>query len=349
MPDNKDEMSLKDLINILEGTIRFLLSKWLLLLAIGLIGGILGIFYALNKKPIYTAELSFVLSSESKSSGSLVGLASQFGVDLGNSSNDLFSGDNITSLMVSKRILQKVLFKKPSGSRSPLINIITKELGLDKAWEKNEYLKKALPFPVDAAQLTPIQDSLLREICFIIPKKMLTVSKPEKKQSIFVVDVTSTSELFSLYTAKYLVEETAQFYISTKTKVAKQNLDIIQHEADSLRQLLSGSIIATAEQVDATFNLNPAFQVKRSGAQQGQSRVSILTAAYSEVVKNVEIARLALQKETPLFQIIDEPTLPLKKNRKSKLVTAIAGAFIFTFLTAVLLLLRRFYVNIKNE
>jgi uncharacterized protein involved in exopolysaccharide biosynthesis len=108
--NNSDEISLKELIlKILEWW-RFLLSKWVVILIAGIIGGVLGLTYAFLKKPIYKAELSFALQDE-KSGGSLgsaMGLASQFGIDLGSGgAGGEFSGDNLLELMKSRSMVEK--------------------------------------------------------------------------------------------------------------------------------------------------------------------------------------------------------------------------------------------------
>ena len=41
----------------------------------------------------------------------------------------------------------------------------------------------------------------------------------------------------------------------------------------------------------------------------------ILSTIYSEVVKNLEISKTALIQETPTVQLVDQPELPLKKNK----------------------------------
>ena len=70
----------------------------------------------LKKNQLPTEDISettklFVLEDE-KSNGSLggaIGLASQFGFDLGGNGGGVFSGDNLLELMKSRSIIEKVL------------------------------------------------------------------------------------------------------------------------------------------------------------------------------------------------------------------------------------------------
>ena len=164
-----------------------------------------------------------------------------------------------------------------------------------------------------------------------------SVEKPEKDQIIYVVTTTSGNEMFAYYLTSYLVKATSAFYIDTKTSSAKRNLDMLQNEADSIRYLLGGAITSTGAQTDLTFNLNPAYQVQRSGAQQGQFRATALATAYGEVVKNLEIAKITLQREAPLYQLIDTPKIPLKMEKPSKLISLIVGGLLAGFLLAMFL------------
>ena len=87
----EDEISLKDLLLKIKEWYTYLLSKWLIIVAAGIIGGGIGLMKTLNEKPICTATLSFVLEDEkSGGGGGLSGLASQFGIDVGGSTSSIF-------------------------------------------------------------------------------------------------------------------------------------------------------------------------------------------------------------------------------------------------------------------
>jgi uncharacterized protein involved in exopolysaccharide biosynthesis len=344
MDQSSGDLSFKEVIAKLTLWIRYFSSKWLVLSLFGLAGALIGVFIALNNSSNYTAKLSFVLSSESKG-GSISGLASQFGFDLGNNSNDIFTGDNILTLFQSKKMVQRALFKTPPEQNDLLVNLITKTWGWDKKWEKQDRLKNAFPFPKDTSKITPTQDSLISEIYNRIIEKNLSVSRPDKKLSVYLVRTSSTNETFSCYLTRFLMYETAKFYIETKTSIQRQNLQMLQKEADSLRRLLGYSITSTASNVDATYNLNPALQVQRSAVQKGQVNTTVLGTAYGEVVKNLELAKINLQKETPLYQIVDEPTIPLKLEKLSKSKALFFGLFIGGIVGVVFLACWRLLAN----
>ncbi|MEP6514104.1 MAG: hypothetical protein ABJA79_09550 [Parafilimonas sp.] len=348
MPGREEEISFKQIFLKTRIWVQYFFSKWIFICAAGIAGGILGFIYASFSKPTYSASVSFILSNNSSSSGSFAGLASQFGIDLSNSGTDAFSGDNIINLMSSRSMVQKALLENPADKNEILLNLICRELKLNEGWQKQGRTKNAFPFPRQQSQMTPVQDSLFRNIYKSVIENFLTVSKPDKDQSIYNVTTTSTNEIFSYYLTKYLVDVTSAFYIDTKTSTAKKNLTMLQHESDSLRFLLGGAITNAASETDQTFNLNPAYQVKRSASQQSQARATVLGTAYGEIVKNLEIAKITLLRETPLYQIIDEPVLPLEMEKESRLKWMLIGGFLGGVLILTVLIGRKIILDVTR-
>lgn len=338
MRENIEDQILKEFVDKQKKRLSFLGSKWKILIIIFIIGALLGLLITFAIVPKYNAALSFVLSNESKSSG-LSGLASQFGMDLGNNGgNDVFAGDNILTLFKSEKMLKEVLFKKPPTQNDILANIIVKEWKWDNTWKKNKRTADAFPFPIQKEQLTGVHDSLLREVYKNITDNYLSVARTDKKLNVYLLNTISTNEIFACYLTKYLMDETANFYIETKTSISKRNLAMLQKEADSLRFLLGRNITTTAAAADRTFNLNTALQVERATTQKNQANTTVIGTAYGEVIKNLAIAKITLQKETPLYQIIDVPYLPLKKIVPSKLIYAAIGGGTLCIITCIILL-----------
>ena len=71
-------------------------------------------------------------------------------------------------------------------------------------------------------------------------------------------------------------------------------------------------------------------------------------AILTELVKNLELAKLALRRETPLIQVLDKPTFPLEVDKVGKLKGLVLGGFLGGFLILVYLLAKKFLNNILN-
>jgi hypothetical protein len=347
MTESKDFISIKDLFLQIKDIISFLISKWVVILIACVIGATLGFLYSKNLKPFYTGKLTFVLATESKGNG-LSGLATQFGVDLGGASNDAFSSQNILGLMNSERIMRKVFFRLIPDTKDNFANLLARESGLADVWESDSFFKKLFPFPQDLMSVTPIQDSMLREMYGIINNQYLKITKPEKNDFFYSVVTKSENELIATYLPIFIVDETADLYIKTKTGQARRNLEMLQLEADSLNMILSGSISSASSTLDKTFNLNPAFQARRNPVQRETLKTNVLTTAYAEVLKNLEIAKINLQRDTPLYQVIDSPQMPLKLQIISKKKYVILGFIIAGILSCLWFIAVKGFKNIFN-
>jgi len=140
---------------------------------------------------------------------------------------------------------------------------------------------------------------------------------------------------FQNFFTERLVQTVNDFYVQTKTKKAFQNVQILQRQADSVRAILNSSINGVASAIDAAPNANPEMSTLRVTSQKRQIDVQANTAIYSQMVQNLELAKISLRQEIPLIQIIDKPVLPLAKNKVKK-ITAIFIGIILGFVFAAI-------------
>jgi len=320
--------------------LSFLLRRWYLLVLATAIGGAYG-YYKISKiKPTYTATYSFVLSTDQRSGGGVAGLASQLGFDAMTSSPDnIFSGDNIMELFKSRKLIGSALLSViDTSTHQTLINFITQR-------QYNAQYKRLGIFGNDPSKYTAAQTRLYRMMIGRVGGSYL-VFKKDKKLIVYLISATSTDPDVAFYVAKTILNETAQYFIDTKTKVAASSVYLLKHEADSLETELSKSYSSTARMIDRTYNLNPSVTVQRSASMFSQAKSAAYTAAYSEVMRNLEIAKINLQKETPLYRIIDEPELPLLASAPSKRRYVVIMAGIGFVLMTVVLIAIAFYKDI---
>jgi len=331
-----DEISLKELIQKLGEWWRYLLSKWLVIVFCAMVGGGIGLLYAFIKKPEYKAVVTFALEDDKQLGGgisSALGLASTLGIDLGTSAGGAFSGANLIELMKSRKMVYKALLTScnENSKREVLANQLLFITKLDKKLARNDDKYKGFKFPIDAhiENFSLEQDSVL----FLLYDKLfdddiLSVTQKDKKISIISVEVNSKNESFSKAFAENLISNVAEFYIETKSKKARNNVAILQKQADSIRNELNDAISGVASTSDNTFNLNPALNIKRVPSTKRQVDVQANTAILTQLVTNLELAKVTLMKETPLIQLIDKPIFPLKKEKVSKIKASIIGGLI---------------------
>ena len=319
--NSSGEISFIDLVIGIRNAIRYIRRKWIIVLLGGVIGGIGGLAYAIFTKTTYTAVCTFVLE-DSKSGGmsQYAGLASLAGVNIGGGSGgSIFEGDNILELYKSRSMLEKTLLSEFNfnGKKQLLINRF-----IDFNDLKHKYLKyqpqAELKFTGDPEKFSTLQDSVITDLVDLFNKKVLSVSKPDKKLSIIKVEVVTKDELFSKCFTEKLVQTVNDFYIQTKTKKTFQNIQILQRQADSVRSMLNSSISGVASAIDAAPNANPLMSTLRVSSQRKQIDVQANTAIYGEIVKNLELEKVNYRQDMPLIQVVDKPVLPLLQSKNIK-------------------------------
>jgi len=349
---NNDEISLKELIFKLKDWGAFLKTKWKTVFIGVIIGAIIGLTISLFEKPIYKAVLTFAMEEDKGNSGGTglsgaLGLANSFGIDLGGGGGGgAFAIGNLAELMKSRLMIEKVLLKpmQINGKLTSLAEYYIKINGLRKTMENKPELK-SIQFPPssDRSNFTIQHDSILQEIHKdLTDKNNLSITQKDKKITILFIEVNSNDEVFSKIFCENLAMETSDFYIESKSKKARINVDVLQKQVDSVKNALNGAITGVASEIDNVYNMNPAFNIKGAPSKRRQIDVQSNSAILTNLVVQLELAKITLRKETPLIQLIDSPILPLAKEKLGKLKSLLYGAILSGFLTVLYLIFRQF-------
>ncbi len=283
------------------------------------LGALTGALAAYFKKPTYTARLTFVVD-DSKSSGSLGGLSSlagQFGlnVDGVGGGSGVLQGDNIQELVKSHNLIKNTL-TTAYDSTSTLADKYAAVYHLDEDWIEHSPDGKVVRFPLNGKNNTYLQDSLLHEMIErILDYGQFKISKPDKKLGFFELNTTFKDERLSLFFCQRIMQQSIDFYISTTTKRQKNNIDRLQLRADSLERVLNNKTYSVSASGRTALDLNPAYTEEGARVEVQRRDKVVLNTIYSETLKNLEASKTMLVQETPTVQIVDQPELPLKKNK----------------------------------
>lgn len=345
-----EEISLKELILKIQDWWSYLLSKWLVILVVGLVGGAMGLILSLTSKPKYIAKLNFVLEDSKGSSGlgNLGGLAAMVGVNLSGGGGGIFQGDNILELYKSRTMLDKTLLSPmDSTDDNLLVDRYIDMNGLRETWAGTSLEK--VNFHIPRTEYSLELDSLMGRFVKNIREDMLNVRKPDKALSLIEVEISSNDELFSKVFTETLVQNVSDFYIRTRTRKNQENLDILQYQVDSVRNELNRAIAGVAISSDANPNANPARQTLRVASSQRQVDVQANQAILSELVKNLELAKITLRREAPLIQVVDKPILPLENKKLGKIKGIIFGALVGGVLIIIFLVGRKYLHDVLAD
>jgi hypothetical protein len=338
--ESDNDINFNDLIFKLKDWAKYFATKWIILLVVGIMGAVAGFVCRYFIKPMYVAEVSFAL--EEKGTGNpYAGIASQFGIDLA-SEGSAFSGDNSLELIKSRRMIEETLLTsvKVDGQDQLLINRFIQFSPVCEDWpDKPRVAEVKYSEKEPRENFTVLKDSLLKIISRDIGKNCLTVSKPDKKLNVVHVKCKAEDEIFAKYFVERLVQTASDFYIETKTRKSKMNVNLLENRVDSVRRALDSEIYGAAIYKDQNINVFRAQGSVQSARKQ--MNVQILSTMYGELIKNLELAKFTLMREEPVFQIIDYPILPLDNERVSKKTALVSGGAIAFIIALMYFALRR--------
>ncbi len=338
------EFSLKKLLSDRINDVTYVLKFKKTLAFVLIIGALLGALTAWFWKPTYTARLTFVVD-DSKSSGSAGGLASlagQFGFNLDGlgGASGVLAGDNVQELIKSQKLIKKTLLT-PYDSSQTLADRYAVVYKLNKKWLKYSPDGKITRFPLNDKHNTRLQDSLLHEMTTLILDGEFGIAKTDKKLGFFEVNTTMRDEKLAQLFCIRMIKQSTDFFISTKTKRLRNNVNRLQHRADSIGMILNRKTYAASAANQSLLDLNPAYTSANANVDIRERDKIVLSTIFSETVKNLESSKTMLAQETPTVQIVDEPELPLKKNTLKYSIGILTGVLLSGILFSFYVLLSR--------
>ena len=312
---------------------------WMLVTVAGIV---VGLVLAWLSPVTYTARLSFVVEDAKTGGGSIMSaLAGQFGFDIGSLSggaSGVLAGDNVLELVRSQHLIKKTLLTPvDSNKQYSLADLYADTYGWKEKWKNSSKVGKQVDFTPGLNTFGRLGDSLLQRIIKQIGEKELSIAKPDRKLGFFEMQTTMRNEQLSQLFCKRLLQESADFYIETKTRRLSTNVKRLQAKADSLQYALNRKTYSAADASRMLLDVNPAYTAPEVTAEISSRDKVVQGTIYAEIVKNLEIIRKALIQETPTVQVVDTPELPLKKNELHWWMAAAAGGAI-GFAASVLLL-----------
>ncbi len=343
IPNDEDGVSVKTLLSKLNAHIRYLRSKWKIILIFVIIGIVAGVWFSAHRKKKYLADISFVIEDQGQSQSGIAGLASELGISAGGSKQGIFAGFNIISFFQSRLMIQKTLLSEATfenGKKDLLVNRYIQYNEIRKGWNKDPKLKNLTFKPTDTV-LSRVQDSVLFFFYQDILYNHINVDRADKRLTILTLSVYTPDELFSRNFAENLASNVIAFYTQTRIRKIVHNIDVLQHQTDSVRARLNHSLTRVASSIDEVPNANPLKKVLAVSAQDRAVDADIDRSALLELASNLQSAKISLNQETPLIGFIDRPILPLPVQKLGKIKAGFLGGMLSFIATISILTLRR--------
>ncbi len=258
----------------------------------------IGIYVALTTPLKYNSSTVFITQNENSAGMALTGVASLVGLNL----NPNMNGSEITSSMYplvaqspkfKRLILQTIIDKKA--------NLTLESFLIDNYKLKGENIKNN----------SSIYVSELEEDCFEIVSLIIKVSVNRKDGFITI----STSMPIPEYAATLAVNAQdilQKIIIENKIESARQNLKFTENQLAQKKEQFDELQTKLSYFKDSNLNLVNSLIINEQDKLEAE--FEIINAVVTELSKQVEAAKLQVNKDTPVFSTIKEAVIPNKRT-----------------------------------
>jgi LPS O-antigen subunit length determinant protein (WzzB/FepE family) len=285
---------------------------------------------------IFTSSTTFIPSSQERSSGSsLSGVASLVGINLGAMS----SGNEIPSSMYPQ-VSESVEFK-----RLMLEEFIDEKKQIVMKSYLADYYKIDDNLKINNSNksfISKFEDKLFN----LLQKKIFSISVNEKDGFVTISANMPESE-YAAYAAINARNILQKIIINTKIKGAKQNLKFSEEQLKSKR--IEFDEIQNKLGYFNDSNLNIVTSSIINERKKLEADFQIINAVIVELSKQVEQNKLQVSKDTPVFSIIKEATMPVLRSSPKRAQMVLIFGFLGLILSIVYVLLKDYLLNIINE
>lgn len=331
-------------------------QNWKKILRVACIFGLIGIAVALvmKRKYVVTVTLAPEVQSSSRSmSSSLSGLASMFGVNMGNMTSLSSDALNITifpeivsSTPFLTQLFEVELSPKPELPDDPIeartmmagplptVKLYDHLTGRDKepSWF-HTWISSIFDFVEDPDYMKTNVSLLTKEqqkVVKYMRKKMISANV-DKKTAMAEISVSLDDPLMCTQLADTVCRRLQEYVYTYRTQKEQQNFDYYEALCDSTYQKMVEAQAAYAASIDNNQSLiRQAVAIRRERLQQ---EASMAAQIYQQMVQQREISRSRLQEMKPVFAVVEPGTYP-EKPANSRRKTVLMWGFMGFFLSA---------------
>lgn len=362
----QDEFSIYDFIIIIKSLIfksqKILLYIFSLFFLISIIG------FNIQEK-LYESKASVLInqsSSNKTNSGisSLLGIAS---VDI--PKTNIFGPEMFKEIVQSKAFLNNLvesqipieksgrnkatvehylLTSKKSTIREKVINIFkerdNKKINLrlsSNLNDTNNYIKKSVtPELIFSNKVPPIVelDFTRNESINEIKNKI----KIENKGNTTTVTVTINDPFISAVLSKLVLETLIDYITLYKTTKERDNIKYLQERLSDSEKNYQDALMKFANYKDQNYGI--IFQSWQTKEQVYSNDINLKFTLYNQFKTQLEQAKIDLNKETPIFTVLDTISIPTETSNQNYLLYSIKYLAL-AFVSSLIILLYKLLIN----
>lgn len=315
-------------------------NKWLILIITSLVT-LAGIYYAINKTGEYISEGKILPEvNGSGSGGSLGGLANLVGIggfELGlKNSTDAIRPDLYPDVISSTPFFLNLLnqrFQDKNGDSVLFLNYYHRVFEEDKKEEDVEKLVEIKAKPNGVIIVNRITEDRILEL-----RKRVS-GTIDKKSGIIIISSKMPDPVIAAEVTKYAMTYLTKYVSEYRTEKLKQEVDFLGRKVAAARGEFYKDQAKKATYEDL-FSA-PTIRLQSADIQRErlESEYKMSSNVYNELLKKYEEAKIKLQQETPIFQVLNPPNASNIESGPQKLSIIIffgIAGFILGVIVAIL-------------
>ena len=330
MKTNKDdEIDLIALLKTVYVARRFVIKTTILF-------AVLGIILAVVSPTKYTASSTFVPQlSEGQTNSPLGGLASLAGINLsaimGGQPQEIspslypqiaesvpYRLALLDATVESNTSFRDYILSQSGGvAILPLLKKYTIGLPgllLNKQTDNNENLDTSL------FQITEQDKNLFELLAQVVSIEV------DDQEGLVSISVELADRMVAAQLAQAATDLLQSNIIAFKSQSARNNLDFIESQFESKRkefEEIQDSIAIFKDQ-----NLNITSALYQNQLTRLESQFTVISSVFQELAGQVEQAKIQVNKDTPIFTIIEPVSVPLERSKPKRTITVIIWTFL---------------------
>jgi uncharacterized protein involved in exopolysaccharide biosynthesis len=309
-------------------------EKWIIL-AITSLFTVLGAFYAFSLKEEFVSEGKILPEASGKSSGlgQYAGLAALAGIDLGSSTggSDAIRPDLYPDVLNSTDFFLQLLTEKFNDKKNK--EWLFSEYYLNEIIDgkiKKEDQKLNFPKSKNYIALNRQTEKNIADL-----KKRITCSY-DKKTGVIGISVKMPDPVIAANIASFSMKYLTDYIINYRTEKQKRNLDFLAERLSSAK----GKYYNTQSKKATYTDQMPLGALRLQSADLQRERIEsdykISSTFYNTLLQKYEEAKLQMQQETPVIQILESPVVPNLKSEPKKGIIVIIS-FILGFFISIII------------
>ncbi len=296
------------------------------ILAGALIGLVIGGLYAFNKPNVYTTLVTVMPEIQAKGTGGLGNLGSLAGLAGIDISSATGAGMDAIRPDIYPDILQSMPFALQLLQQPVYSQFLQKETSLQAFLEAQDRQSLLGGFmdsddgptspinksrnPDTSLQITKRQEKLVRQIHTSV------AASYDKKTGIIQVTASFADPVTAADVARLSLEYLTTYITSYRTEKARSQVRFLTNQVDDAKRRYQLTEFALSSYKDQNRSL--FLNTAKIEEQRLQADFMLAQTVFNDLSKQLEQAKIKVSEESPVFKILEPPTVPLRKSAPNR-------------------------------